>query len=378
MRYDNQAVNILHGIALFLSNRKMDINPIMSTVSSPYSLLFSQCTFVKPLVTTPTATVETALAVTPITPALPANRTGVTILAFSSYPNGFPVLDLDEKAAKKMAQKALPSVPIEERRLLFGRTKWQGRTVGAVVYPMSEQDVRHVQNILANTQLSDYERNTKVNNFMPTVMAKDAGQTRIFDLQRDKLLTPEEAQELAKVGHVVLNHANRQAEQITSTAGALDTPAAYEKEKSTETPKHLPKNRFLAEQSAAGQAHYQQSYKRFSPYAAHALTTKHPTLSMGTPLSLLSPPSVTQSITAGVQQATVPTVVHPYGVASSYPLVPVATLPFIPTMPVPQASFQPEPPPLLGHSFYQPLHTVAETPVPPSANVQAFYRGVNR
>lgn len=209
MRYDNQAVNILHGIALFLSNRKMDINPIMSTVSSPYSLLFSQCTFVKPLVTTPTATVETTLAVTPITPALPANRTGVTILAFSSYPNGFPVLDLDEKAAKKMAQKALPSVPIEERRLLFGRTKWQGRTVGAVVYPMSEQDVRHVQNILANTQLSDYERNTKVNNFMPTVMAKDAGQTRIFDLQRDKLLTPEEAQELSKVGHVVLNHANR-------------------------------------------------------------------------------------------------------------------------------------------------------------------------
>ena len=168
---------------------------------------------------------------------LPKNqpRSGVTILAFSSYPNGFPVLDLDEKIAKKMVEKALPSVSVEEKRLLFGRTKWQGRTVGAVVYPISEQDIRQVQNIMNDSRLSDYERNMKVNDYMPTVMAKDTGATRIFDIQRDKLLGIQEAEDLSKVGHVALTDAKKQAEKITAIEGAASTQAVKEKEGDVKT-----------------------------------------------------------------------------------------------------------------------------------------------
>jgi hypothetical protein len=168
---------------------------------------------------------------------LPKNqpRSGVTILAFSSYPNGFPVLDLDDKTAKKMVNKALPSVSVEEKRLLFGRTKWQGRTVGAVVYPISEQDIRQVQNIMNDSRLSDYERNMKVNDYMPTVMAKDTGATRIFDIQRDKLLGIQEAEDLSKVGHVALTDAKKQAEKITKIEGAASTQAVKEKEGTVKT-----------------------------------------------------------------------------------------------------------------------------------------------
>ena len=160
-------------------------------------------------------------------------RSGVTILAFSSYPNGFPVLDLDEKTAKKIAGKALPSVSIEQKRLLFGRTKWEGRTVGAVVYPISEQDIRQVQNIQNDSRLSDYERNMKINDYMPTVMSKDTGATRIFDIQRDKLLGIQEAEDLSKVGHVALADANKQAEKITNIEGAAFPPVGA-KEKGKE------------------------------------------------------------------------------------------------------------------------------------------------
>ena len=162
-------------------------------------------------------------------PAIPL-RSGVTILAFSSYPNGFPVLDLDDKTAKKMVAKALPSISVEEKRLLFGRTKWEGRTVGAVVYPISEQDVRQVQNIMNDSRLSNYERNMKINDYMPIVMAKDTGRTRIFDIQRNKLLGIQEAEDLAKVGHVALVDANKQAEKITQIDGAASTQAVKEKE----------------------------------------------------------------------------------------------------------------------------------------------------
>jgi len=162
-------------------------------------------------------------------------RSGVTILAFSSYPNGFPVLDLDDKTAKKMVEKALPSVSVEEKRLLFGRTKWQGRTVGAVVYPISEQDIRQVQNIMNDSRLSDYERNMKVNDYMPTVMAKDTGVTRIFDIQRNKLLGLQEAEDLSKVGHVALTDAKKQAEKITAIEGAASTQAVKEKEGDVKT-----------------------------------------------------------------------------------------------------------------------------------------------
>jgi hypothetical protein len=299
-----------------------------------------------------------------VEPTHNTQRAGVTILAFSSYPNGFPVLDLDEKAAKKMAQKALPSVTIEDRRLLFGRTKWQGRTVGAVVYPISEQDVRHVQNILENTQLSDYERNTKVNNFMPTVMAKDSGQTRIYDLQRDKLLTPEEAQELSKVGHVVLNHANRQAEQITSTAGAADTPAVHEKLAENTKRLHLPTGNALANQALAAQAHYQQSYRRFSPTNTHALTTKHPTLSVGVPATFLPLNNTTHTIATGVQPATLPYINTTANYNQSQPI------------PTPSSTL-PQQQPSVGYPLYQQQAAVAAgTEVyPPSTapELQAFY-----
>ncbi|MCS6266213.1 MAG: hypothetical protein H2174_01470 [Vampirovibrio sp.] len=162
-------------------------------------------------------------------------RSGVTILAFSSYPNGFPVLDLDDKTAMKMVEKALPSVSVEEKRLLFGRTKWQGRTVGAVVYPISEQDIRQVQNIMNDSRLSDYERNMKVNDYMPTVMAKDTGSTRIFDIQRNKLLGLQEAEDLSKVGHVALTDAKKQAEKMTAIEGAASTQAVKEKEGGVKT-----------------------------------------------------------------------------------------------------------------------------------------------
>ncbi len=176
----------------------------------------------------------TAVSTTP----LHSPRNGVTVLAFSSYPNGFPVLDLDEKTAKKMVEKALPSVSVEQKRLLFGRTKWEGRTVGAVVYPISEQDIRQVQNILNDSRLSDYERNMKINDYMPTVMSKDTGGTRIFDIQRDKLLGIQEAEDLAKVGHVALADANKQAAKITSVEGATFTPYGV-KEKGRELTKRI-------------------------------------------------------------------------------------------------------------------------------------------
>ena len=117
---------------------------------------------------------------------------GSKILVYSSYPNGAPVLDLNEDQVETILHTAFPGLAISKNDYVYGRTHWHDKLVGTIVYPLLESDSRDVDSVLNDPNLKDYEKDLRVNNMLPKVMAHDLGGYAVYDLSRAEFIQNED------------------------------------------------------------------------------------------------------------------------------------------------------------------------------------------
>lgn len=119
----------------------------------------------------------------PVPPAF-----GNKYLVFTSFPNGFPLLDITEKQAEDVLHRTNPGVPITRDQYVYGRTRWNGRDVGVVVYPLQEADSQAIDSILSDPQVPVFTKDDAINNLMPSIIGHDKGKVFVYDRSLDELV----------------------------------------------------------------------------------------------------------------------------------------------------------------------------------------------
>lgn len=115
-------------------------------------------------------------------------RFGDKYLVYSSYPNGYPVLEMTEKTAEKVLKKVNPSLSIDRNQYVYGRTQWHSQTVGSLIFPLREDDSRTIDGILDNPGIDQTEKDVRINQLMPELFSKDTGETHVYDLSINEVI----------------------------------------------------------------------------------------------------------------------------------------------------------------------------------------------
>lgn len=118
----------------------------------------------------------------------PASHFGDRYLIYSGYPNGFPVYDIDESTAELVLKRFNPSERIDPDRYVFGRTYWKNHMVGAIVYPIKEEDTRSLRAVLNDPQLTQDQKDDLINERVGDLMAKDHGDIYVYDLGQGQIV----------------------------------------------------------------------------------------------------------------------------------------------------------------------------------------------
>lgn len=126
---------------------------------------------------------------------------GDKYLVYTTYPNGYPLLEMSEQQAEMVLHKAKPDTPINRDKYVYGRTRWHGREVGVVVFPLVEDDSRAIDGILQDPNIQEFEKDTKINDMMPGLIAKDTGAFHVYDLSLNQLVSNPEQRHLQGEAH---------------------------------------------------------------------------------------------------------------------------------------------------------------------------------
>jgi hypothetical protein len=125
--------------------------------------------------------------------APPQPTFGNKYLVFTNFPNGYPLLDMTEKEAEDVLHRTNPGVPITRDQYVYGRTRWNGREVGVVVFPLKEEDSQAIDSILSDPQLQPFTKDDKVNDLMPELIGHDQGKIFVYDRALNELVRDPDA-----------------------------------------------------------------------------------------------------------------------------------------------------------------------------------------
>jgi hypothetical protein len=107
---------------------------------------------------------------------------------YSSYPNGLPVYNIDETTAEKVIHAVNPSLAINKRQYVYGRIIHENQMVGAVLYPIHEQDAIELEGMLRDPLMTQDQKDERINQNLPKLAAKDPGPFHIYDLSTKQLV----------------------------------------------------------------------------------------------------------------------------------------------------------------------------------------------
>jgi len=136
---------------------------------------------------------------TPPTQVLPCPFTkkqanfGNKYLVFTNFPNGYPLQEMTETEAEDVLHRTNPGVPVTRDQYVYGRTRWNAREVGVVVYPLQEDDSQTIDSILNDPQLQTFSKDDKVNDLMPGIIEHDQGKIFVYDRSLSQLIRDPEA-----------------------------------------------------------------------------------------------------------------------------------------------------------------------------------------
>jgi hypothetical protein len=125
--------------------------------------------------------------------APPQPTFGNKYLVFTNFPNGYPLLDMTEQEAEGVLHRTNPGVPITRDQYVYGRTRWNGREVGVVVFPLQEEDSQAIDSILNDPQLQPFTKDDKVNDLMPDLIGHDQGKIFVYDRALNELVRDPDA-----------------------------------------------------------------------------------------------------------------------------------------------------------------------------------------
>jgi len=135
--------------------------------------------------------------------ALQNQRQGSTILVYSSFPNGNPMSQLDQKQVDQIMSISLPGMIIDPTHLVYGRVQNEKKVdIGAIVYPITESQYRQVESAVQTNKNDSFKTEEEINKrLLPQFIQKDMKGGKnpplIFDMSRKRLLMPEEVKQLS-------------------------------------------------------------------------------------------------------------------------------------------------------------------------------------